>query len=230
MKKRWYVMAGLLVQTQQAILDPLQALAQGVVLALPGLLAGVVILLFGYLIAALVALAVKKVVLRAQLDKWLFERTDLRSVVGRFDLGAVVHTVTKWYVFILFLPAAADVIELVGLSELLRGLAFWIPNLIAAVVLALLGYIAAEYAAGEIAATRAKGAGVVADVVWGVILVFAGIMALQQVSVAVSLAESTFLLLVAGVVFAVSLALGLGFGLALKDDAAAQLKKLKKML
>lgn len=223
-------MAGLLVQTQQAILDPLQALGQGVVLALPGLLAGVVILLFGYLVAALVALAVKKVVLRVQLDKWLLERTDLRSVVGRFDLGAVVHSVTKWYVFILFLPAAADVIQLMGLSELLRGLALWIPNLIAAVVLALLGYVAAEYTAGEIAATRAKGSSVVADVVWGVIIVFVGIMALQQVSVAVSLAESTFLLLVAGVVFAISLAVGLGFGLALKDDAALQLKRLKKML
>lgn len=223
-------MAGLLVQTQQAILDPLQALGQGVVQALPGLLAGVVILLFGYLVAALVALAAKKIVLRAQLDKWLLERTDLRSVVGRFDLGAVVHSVTKWYVFILFLPAAADVIELAGLSELLRGLALWIPNLIAAVVLALLGYVAAEYAAGEIAATRAKGSSIVADVVWGVIIVFAGIMALQQVSVAVSLAESTFLLLVAGVVFAISLAVGLGFGLALKDDAAAQLKRIKKML
>jgi len=223
-------MAGLLVQTQQAILDPLQALWQGVVVAIPGLLAGVVILLVGYLVAALVALSVKKIVLRAQLDKWLLEKTDLRSVVGRFDLGAVVHTVTKWYVFILFLPAAADVIMLPGLSELLQGLAQWIPNLIAAVVLALLGYVAAEYASGEIAATRAKGAGVVADVVWGVILVFAGIMALQQVSVAVSLAESTFLLLVSGVVFAISLALGLGFGLALKDDAAAQLKRIKKML
>lgn len=223
-------MAGLLVQTQQAILDPLQALGQGVVQALPGLLAGVVILLFGYLVAALVALAVKKVVLRVQLDKWLLERTDLRSVVGRFDLGAVVHSVTKWYVFILFLPAAADVIQLMGLSELLRGLALWIPNLIAAVVLALLGYVAAEYTAGEIAATRAKGSSVVADVVWGVIIVFVGIMALQQVSVAVSLAESTFLLLVAGVVFAISLAVGLGFGLALKDDAALQLKRLKKML
>ncbi len=220
----------ILVETRQAMLDPLTTIYYSVVQMLPGLVAGIVILLFGYLVAQIVAYVMQKIVVRGKLDKWLFERTGLKSVVGRFDLAEFVHTIAKWYVFILFLPAAAEVINLEGLSNLLRVLAMWIPNLIMAVVLSLLGYVIAEYASNQIVATRAKGAGVVADVAWGVIVVFTAIMALQQVSVSVSLAESTFLLLIAGVVFAVALAVGLGFGLALKDEAVVQLKKLKKML
>lgn len=218
----------ILVETRQALVDPLTAIIQSTVQMLPGLLAGIVILLFGYLVAKLVAYVVEKIVVQAKLEKWLIEKTDLKSVVGKLDLGNFVHTLVKWYVFILFLPAAADVILLAGLSDLLRQLALWIPNLIAAVVLGLLGYIAAEYAAHEVNATKIKGANVIADCAWGVIMVFAGIMALQQVSVAVSLAESTFLVLVGGIVFAAALALGLGFGLALKDEATDQLKRLKK--
>ncbi len=220
----------ILVETREAMLDPLQTIIQSVVWALPKLLAGIVILLFGYLVAQLVAYAVQKLVARGQLDKWLFDKTGLKSVIGRLDLGDFVHTLTKWYVFILFLPAAADAIRLEGLSSLLRNLAMWIPNLIAAVVLGLLGWVAAEYASNQIVATRAKGAGVIADVTWGAIIVFTSIMALQQISISISLAESTILLLVGGVVFAVALALGLGFGLALKEEAAVQLKKIKKML
>ena len=220
----------IIVETRQALLDPLTVIIQNVVTMLPGILAGLIILIFGYLVANLVAYAVKKVVVKMQLEKWLFDKTDLKSVTGKFDLGTFAHTLVKWYIFVFFIGEAADIVQLVGLSELLRGIASWIPSLIAAVILALLGYIAAEYASSQIVATRAKGAHAIADLAWGVIMVFAGIMALQQVSVAVSLAENTFLLLVAGVIFAVALALGLGFGLALKDEAAVQLKKLKKMM
>ena len=220
----------IIVETRQALLDPLTVIIQNVVTMLPGILAGLIILIFGYLVANLVAYAVKKVVVKMQLEKWLFDKTDLKSVTGKFDLGTFAHTLVKWYIFVFFIGEAADIVQLVGLSELLRGIASWIPSLIAAVILALLGYIAAEYASSQIVATRAKGAHAIADLAWGVIMVFAGIMALQQVSVAVSLAENTFLLLVAGVIFAVALALGLGFGLALKDEASVQLKKLKKMM
>ncbi|MBI4441655.1 hypothetical protein HY639_05795 [Candidatus Woesearchaeota archaeon] len=219
----------ILIETRQALVDPLTTIWQSTTNMLPGLLAGIVILLFGYLVAKLVAYAVHKLVVKGQLDKWLFEKTNLKPVVGKFDLASFVGTLVKWYVFILFLPSAADMVQLSGLSDLLRGLALWIPNLITAVILALLGWLGAEYAAKEIVATKAKGANVIADIAWGGILVFAGLMALTQMSVAVSLAENTFLILLAGIVFATALALGLGFGLALKDEAVAQIKKLKKM-
>src|SRR3989338_1524037 len=107
----------IIVETRQALLDPLTVIIQNVVTMLPGILAGLIILIFGYLVANLVAYAVKKVVVKMQLEKWLFDKTDLKSVTGKFDLGTFAHTLVKWYIFVFFIGEAADIVQLVGLSE-----------------------------------------------------------------------------------------------------------------
>ena len=60
------------------------------------------------------------------------------------------------------------------------------------------------------------------------IIFFVVDIALKEVGIAVEIAESTFLILLGGIVFAASLAFGLGFGLGgLKDESKNMIKGMK---
>ena len=55
-------------------------------------------------------------------------------------------------------------------------------------------------------------------------------MALRQVGVDVRVAESTFLLVVGGIMLALALMFGIGFGLAMKETARGTIKSIKRKL
>ena len=104
----------------------------------------------------------------------------------------------------------------------------WIPNLIVAVIFALIGVVAAEYVANQIRYIKGKGTDTIAGFARVIILVFVAVIALQQIGINVELAGQTLLIIVAGVMFGLALAFGIGFGLALKEEAKGWIKKGKK--
>ena len=108
----------------------------------------------------------------------------------------------------------------------MNSAALWIPSLIAAVIVALVGLIAADYVAAKVTEVKAKSSGIIANTLKLVIVVFTLIIALSQLGVDVSIAENTVLIIIAGIM----LALGIGFGLAFKDEAKAIIKDVKKKL
>jgi len=217
-------MYGILEETGESLLNPLINLWNGVVTTLPGIIAALIVIIVGWLFAVLISLVVRKVLVKVKLDEHVIEKTHLSKHMGKFDLTGFLATITKWYVFILFLPPAANLVNLTALSEFLFELSFWIPNLIVAVVVLLIGFMAIEYIGDKIGATKAKGAELAATVIKAIIMVFVLIIALNQVGIDVTIAESSFLIILAGIMLAV----GLGFGLALKDEAKDIIKNLKK--
>ena len=209
---------------------PFVNLWYGVVNAVPGIVAGIVILIFGYLVASLLSWIVQGVLDRIKFDRWVLEKTNMTKVVGAFRLSHFLSTITKWYVFILFLPPAAGMIYLVPLSNFLLEVARWIPHVIIAVVLGLIGLMAADYVSARITETKAKFAGTVAWVASIVIYIFTALIVLAQIGVRVEVATSSFLIILAGVMLAIGLAFGIGFGLAMQDDAKKIVTDIRKRL
>ncbi|NQV08849.1 hypothetical protein HQ529_03290 [Candidatus Woesearchaeota archaeon] len=217
-------MFDILSETSESLLNPLINLWNGLVTTLPGILASLVVLILGWLFAVVISWVVKHVLHKIKLDEHVIEKTHLSKHVGKFNLTNFLATITKWYVFILFLPSAAGLINLTKLSEFLMTVSLWVPNLIVAIVLALLGFLTIEYVGDKVSETKAKGAHLIASVIKVIILIFVAIIALEQVGINVAIAENSFLIILAGIM----LALGLGFGLGLKDEAKSLISNLKK--
>ena len=142
------------------------------------------------------------------------------------ELSHFLGLIVKWYIFVLFLGPAAALVQLPAMTAFLNSAALWIPNLIAAIIVALVGLIAADYVAAKVHEVNAKSSAIIANVLKLVIVVFTLIISLSQLGIDVSIAQNTLLLIVAGIM----LAIGLGFGLALKDEAKSIIKDLKKKL
>jgi hypothetical protein len=160
----------------------------------------------------------------------MLERTNMTKVIGAFRLSHFLGLITKWYVFILFLPPAASVVYLAPLGTFLLDVARWIPQVILAVVLALIGLMAAEYVNTKILETKARMAGLVAWIAKVVIYVFTALIVFAQIGVRIEFAQASFLIILGGVMLGIALAVGIGFGLALKDDAKKIIHDVKKRL
>ena len=215
---------GFLNQLGLSLADPLVQLWQGFVNFIPGIIAALVVVIVGYLVGAILGYALKKILVKVKVDEYLIHKTHIDKVAGKFQLSAFAGLILKWYVFVLFLPSAADFTQLQSLSNFLYAVSLWVPQLIAALILGFLGFVAAGYVADRIVETKLKSADLIANIAKVAIMVFAIIIALEQAGLAISVATNSFLIVLAGIM----LALGIGFGLALKDEAKHVISGIKK--
>lgn len=213
--------------TGKSVLDPLVVLWNSFVLFLPGLVAAIVIALIGYLVSHIIYVVINKLLLKVGLDKWMVKH-NLQKSLGKLHLSHLLAVVLKWYIFVIFLVEAVRFLEMGALSMLLQEFVQWLPHLISAVLIILFGVVFADFVADRVLATKTKWANSVASLAKIVIIVFIVVVALQEMKVMIGIAETTFLIVVTGIVLAVALALGIGFGLGLKGEAAGMVKKFRK--
>jgi len=216
-----------LATTGQAMVNPFVNIWDYFVQILPGLIAGIILLIVGYFIASILGYILHQILEKVGLDKSM-EKARLSDAIGHMELSALAGSILKWYIFIVFLGQAAAMANLGTLSDLLVKLALWLPNLIFALIIFVFGLILAEYASTHLVKTKVRhvrGTGVLVKIV---IIFFISIIALREVGLDISIAENTFLILIAGIILGLSAAFGIGFGMAFKDEAKAIIKKCKK--
>lgn len=222
-------MATALSATAQTILDPLQRVWQGLIYGLPGAIAAIVIILVGYFVALAVGYIVKKLLAKSGIDAWMV-RTKLDDSIGHINLSSLLAVVTRWYLFIVFLIPASNVLQLGVLSDLFRELTGWLPNVIVALIIVIFGLVVSDYAHDKIIRAKIKGIRLAAITVKWIILLFIALIALDQMGIRVTLAENLIYIIVGAIALAVAIAVGIGFGLGLKEESREIIKSVKKRL
>lgn len=166
-------------------------------------------------------LRVDRALHRAGFDK-LSEQAGIHISVAGFFGGVV-----KWGVIVAFTLASAEILGLSQVTQLLRDVLVYIPQvIIAAVILViamLLGDFVSRIVSHSVKATGMKGEFAAQMTKWAIIVVGGVFPALTQLRIAQGLVEVLF----TGVVFALALALGLAFGLGGRDAAARLIEKMK---
>ncbi|MFH1181946.1 MAG: hypothetical protein V1702_03225 [Candidatus Woesearchaeota archaeon] len=196
-------------------------------LALPGVFWALVVLLIGYIVGAAVGFLIHKILDKAQVDAHI-RRAGFAHSIGFISVPAFTGGIVKWFIFSLFLWQAALLLQFSAISEFIRMFAVWVPNLIAAIVMVLLGLVLADFLADRMLHAKRKGIRLASGIVRWFVIIFIAVMALQQIGIDVSLLTNTTLILVAGAALGLGIALGLGFGNAIKDEAKGIIKSVKK--
>jgi tetrahydromethanopterin S-methyltransferase subunit C len=212
-------------ETTTALTDMAVNLWNGFVAVLPGLVAGLIVLIIGYILGAVLGYVVREALEKSKLFQKVL-KTNFTKLAGRFDFPTFFGLIVKWYVIILFLNPVASLIKLEGLSTFFTFLGFWIPKGIIALIIGFIGFIAAEYINLKVRELKANSAVFIAPVAKIVVLLFTAMLALQQIGLDISVVSNSFLIILAGIM----LALAIGFGLALKDEAKDIIKNFKKKL
>jgi len=212
------------------IVNPLVNLWASFVEIFPGLVAAFIVLIVGYLIALILGHAVRVILVKAKVDAYL-QKMKLPKEWGRVRASAIFGTLLKWFVFVLFIQAAVELLELGTLSELLQEFAMWLPHLIFAVLAVFMGLFVAHYV-GELirSHTEIKYYKTIAMGFKALIMFIAVVIALEQLGINISLIENSFLILIAGLSLGIALAVGISFGLGLKGDARSAVQRIRKKL
>jgi small-conductance mechanosensitive channel len=189
---------------------------------LPNLLGALLLLLIGWLVARLVQFIIGGLLRRLRLDA-LTERVGISRMLSNAGLDPSVAnllaSLTYWLILFIFVLAATESVGLIGISEMLNRLVGYLPNVLAAALILLLGSLIAQVI-GDALRGMATQAGVAAGPALGQIvrytlLVFTIILALGQLGI------QTDLLTIAAsaLVIATTLALALAFGFGSRDLA-----------
>ena len=191
--------------------------------AVPQIVAFVVILAIGWLIANIIARVAAAILSRARFNDWV-HRSGLAAVLTdagvEADAIGFVTLITKWFIRLIALVVAFDALGLPAVSETLRQLLLWLPNLVVALFILVIGGLGAKALYGLVrasfAAAEFSNPNLLAAVAQTAVWVFAIVLAVYQVGIATELITTVFTALVAGL----ALAVGLAFGLGGRDTAA----------
>ncbi len=180
---------------------------------LPGLLGALLILLCGYFVAHQIEKWVDRMLKKLDFNR-VAEAGGLREAVDRTGAHLdPVHAVGKlifWLLMLVVILLAAAALGLESINQMFGIMLGFIPTLISAIVVVILGIVVGEFLRGIILASagRVEGVPTLANVAKGTVVTIAVFMALQQLGVAEEIITSAFTL----VVGALALAFGLAFG------------------
>lgn len=196
--------------------------------AVPRVIGFLVILLIGWLIASLLEKGVRAL-LHAIRFEHLAQRAGFAGFVQKMgvktDSSGFLALVVKWFVRLIVLVVAFDALGLPAVSDVLRQLLLWLPNLVVALVVLVIGGLLANAASSLVRGATAE-AGFdhperLAKVATVAIWAFAIVIAVNQIGIAATLVNTLF----TAVVGAVALACALAFGLGGRETAAEIVRK-----
>jgi len=210
------------------VTDAWNAFAIKITAFLPELIGAIIIFVAGWIIARLVRLAVEKLLKLVRFDT-ATEKTGVNKFLKKGEIvkapSEIVGTLVYWFIMILVLIASLDALGLPIVSDMLNSIFLYIPNVVAAIIVLVLGVLMGSLLAAVVR-TAASNAGLknaegLGKISLYAIVVFVAAIALIQLGIGEEIVVSAF-----GLVFgAAALALALAFGLGGRDVAADYLKR-----
>lgn len=200
---------------------------------LPNLIGAAIILVVGWIIGMILGMVVDRLFRIIGLQT-LFEKAKVEDTLKKAnssqDATALLAASVKWIVYLVAFIAAANVLQLTAISSFLDQILAYIPSVIAAGAILLIGLILANFLSAVVKgslATSGLGAGdTVAIGVRYAIIVFAFLAALAQLGIAESMIQTLFI----GIVALIAIAGGLSFGLGGQGVAKDWLEHVRKEL
>ena len=208
-----------------------QNLFYGLVAFIPNLVVAIIIFIVGWLVGVGVGRVVAQIINSLRVDQAL-RSTGLERVLSRagweLNSGKFIGFLVEWFFIIVFLVASLDVLHLSTVNAFISDVVLgYLPQVIVAALILLVAAVVAEAAEGIVSgsakAARLHAAGFIGKVARYAIWIFAILAALAELDVATAFVQTLF----TGVVIAVSLALGLAFGLGGQASAARYLDRLQ---
>ena len=200
---------------------------------LPRLIAAIIVFLIGWLVAILIAKLAYHIVRVIQIDRAL-EGIGFKKVWERsgFKLNTPLFfgELVKWFFIVVFLLSAANILGLTEVSQFLNTVVLYIPNVIVAAIILLIGLMLAKFLEGlvmaSVKAANLISANLLGAVAKWAVVIFSLLVALNQLGIA----QDIIKIVITGIVAAASIALGLSLGLGGQKHAEEFIAAMKKRI
>lgn len=196
----------------------------------PALLGAIIVFIIGWIVAVSLGKVIEQIIKSLKVDA-ILEQVELHKMLDRADIkldsGAFIGGLVRWFLIIVFLLAALNILGLNEVSGFLRDVLNYIPRVVVAalilVIAALVAHTVERTARASVESAGMHGSFVGVVVRWA-IWIFALITALYQLGVAPALLQTV----VMGLIAMIAIAGGLAFGLGGKDMAGDILNRMRR--
>ncbi len=189
----------------------------GIAVWVPNLLGALLLLVLGWTIGRLAQFSVAGILRRLGIDK-LAERAGadeaLAKVGWQSSVSQILARLIYWLILLVFLLAAVESLGLPGVTGTLGGLVTYLPHVLAAAVIFLIGSLIARVvgdAIGALAIQSGMSTGpVLGQLIRYVLIIFASILAMEQLGVETTLLVTASIAVITAAALSLALAFGLG--------------------
>lgn len=183
--------------------------------------AAIVIFVIGWIVAKLIKGLVIKVLKTLRLDS-IAEQTKITDFLSKggisYTLSEIFGIVIYWIILLGVLISSLNILSLTGVSGLLDKIIAYLPNVVGALIILILGTFLSAFVGSIVRATATNiglsQSGLLSKTAQGVIIAFTIIITLEQLRVGAILASAMNIVLAA-----IGLGVALAFGLGCKDIA-----------
>ncbi len=185
--------------------------------AVPRIVIGLVVLVGLVLLAKIVERVLRTVLVRVRFDA-LLQQAGLDTVLHRLgvrqSLNLVLPRLAYFLLLFLFARTVADALGLKAISDAIAALFAYLPNVIAAVLLVVIGTAVSQFA-GRTVTQAAEESGLefarqLGSLVSGLILFVVGIMAISQLRFDTDMVRIVTVCTLSGLALAFGISIGLG--------------------
>lgn len=175
------------------------------------------ILLFGWLLIKIVLLVLKRALKFIKIDKLGEKINEIELVEGKplnVNITKVILSFVKWSMLLLLIIIVSEMLSLTIISEELGNLIHYLPQLISALVIFMIGLFIANLAKNAIKtlfkSLEISGSKIISQLVFMILLAIITITALNQAGIDTEIITSNLTLIFGAFLASFALALGLG--------------------
>lgn len=213
-------------ESSSSLFAPGSALGQlisGFIDVVPKIFGALAIIIVGLIIAKLVARLIKNMLDKVGIDK-LAEKLQEIDIISKANVkisfSNIISKIVYYFLLLVFITAGTDVLGMEAISTLFSDLLQFIPKLLVALIILVIGIIFSE-ALRKIILTTCKSLGIpsanlISSFVFYFMIVNILIVALTQASIDTDFLSSNISIIIGGIVAAFSI----GYGFASKDIVA----------
>jgi hypothetical protein len=206
----------LLPDLKEVLINTLESFISKFIEFVPNVVVAMVVIAAGVLIGKILAKVVDKVLSQIGFNK-LGDKINEIEAIKKFDLdirlSKVVGKLLYYFVLLVFIIAAADTLGVPAISNMVLLLVEFIPKIISAAIMVLVGILLADMLRKFVADLCASSGKLISSAVFFFVLIIVIIASLAQAGINTDLLEFTFSVLVGGVILAFSI----GYGFASKE-------------
>ncbi len=199
------------------ILEAMSQMVTRVIAFIPDFVGMLLLLGVGYLVAKLVQRIASVLLRRIGLDRAL-ERAGVQTVLQRAQISGApsefVGRLVFWILMLTFLVSAAETLGLTVVSQTITGMVGYLPNVIGATVVTVVGLLVARLVRDVVRAGAAglgvDHANVVSSLVHGLLIVIIASVAVTQLRIETQLLNAVLLVVLITVGAALAITVGLG--------------------
>ncbi len=205
----------------EPLTQPLEMFLNSVILFFPKIVAAVILLAIGWGIGSLVGRIVKELMLRFKIDQYISKRGSM------LRLSDIFPVIFEWVIYLVFIKASVEALGVQALIDFVGMILNFIPGLLGAVILVIVGYVIAGYVQKQIEKSKIIYSAIMGKILFWLVIYIAFALALPLVGIDATLINNLLLVIVGSIGIGLAIAIGLG----LKDVIAViAKKKLKQIL